>query len=151
MAEDLPEEVVEEMRRRALLAAAGIVLVGEPVPGFGELGSLPGPMPVPPPSRIVGLHVVKVRELTQRLGEGRQAYGSDPQVSSAVAEWASGLLGVSGTEPVKRALLTAVAELHLQAGFDALTLGFMTAHYTITNTGWSWAPRPVTPTVRSLP
>ncbi|MGH3674110.1 MAG: helix-turn-helix domain-containing protein, partial [Pseudonocardiaceae bacterium] len=123
MADDLQEEVVAEMRRRALLAIAGIALVGEPVLGLGELGPLPGPSPVPLPSRILGLHVVRVRELTRRLGEAGRTYGPDPQVSSAAAEWASGLLGVPGAEPVRRALMMAVAELHLQAGWDAFEAG----------------------------
>ena len=118
-----PKEVLEAMRRRVLLAVAGITLVGKPVPGLGELGPLPAPLPVPLPSRVLGLHVVKVRDLTQRLGEVGRAYGSDPQVSSAAAEWASGLLSVPAAEPVERALMTAVAELHLQAGFDAYHAG----------------------------
>ncbi len=119
-AEDLPREVVEEMRRRILLAAAGMVVVGRPLVGIGELT---GPSPVPLPERILGLHVVKVRDLTQRLGETGRAYGADPQVSSATAAWASGLLDVPGEEPVKQALKTAVAELHLQAGWDAFEAG----------------------------
>jgi transcriptional regulator with XRE-family HTH domain/tetratricopeptide (TPR) repeat protein len=123
MVGDLPKEVVEEMRRRVLLGLAGITLVGRPVPGLGELGPLPAPAPVPLPSRILALHVVKVRDLTQRLGEAGCAYGSDPQVSSAAAERASDLLGVPGAEPVKRALKIAVAELHIEAGWDAFDAG----------------------------
>ncbi|MGH3695541.1 MAG: helix-turn-helix domain-containing protein [Pseudonocardiaceae bacterium] len=119
-AEDLPREVVEEMRRRALLATAGMVVVGRPLLGIGELA---GPSPVPPPERILGLHVVKVRDLTQRLGEAGRTYGADPQVSSAAAAWASDLLEVSGAEPVKQALMTAVAEMHIQAGWEAFDAG----------------------------
>jgi transcriptional regulator with XRE-family HTH domain len=119
--DELPKEVVEAMRRRALLAVAGIALVGEPV--LGELGPLPAPLPVPLPPRVLGLHVVKVRNLTQRLSEAGRAYGSDPQVSSAAAAWASDLCGVPGDEPVKRALTTAVAELHLETGWDAFDAG----------------------------
>jgi hypothetical protein len=115
----LPREVLEEMRRRVLLALAGVTLVGEPVRGLGQLG----PLPVPLPPRLLGLHVVKVRELTRRLGEAGRTYGSDPQVSSAAAEWASSLLGVPGAEGVQRDLQTAVAELQLQAGFDAFDAG----------------------------
>lgn len=40
-------EFVVVMRRRVLLAVAGITLVGEPISGLGELGPLPGPLPVP--------------------------------------------------------------------------------------------------------
>ncbi len=123
LAEGLPEEVIEEMRRRALFAAAGFTLVGKPVPGLGELRPCPDPLPVPLPPRILGLHVVRVRNLTQRLGEVGRAYGSDPQVSSVTAEQASRLLGVPGAESVKQALLTAVAELHVQVGSDAFDAG----------------------------
>jgi transcriptional regulator with XRE-family HTH domain len=123
VAKGLPEEVVEAMRRRVLLALAGITLVGKPVPGLGELGPLPAPLPVPLPYRVLGLHVVKVRKLTQRLDEAGRAYGSDPWVSSAAAEWAHGLLSVPGAEPVKQDLLTAVAEVHIQAGWDAFDAG----------------------------
>jgi transcriptional regulator with XRE-family HTH domain len=43
-----PEEVDEEMLRRVLLAA-GIAVVGQPMPKLGELLALPGPSPVPLP------------------------------------------------------------------------------------------------------
>jgi transcriptional regulator with XRE-family HTH domain len=92
VAKGLPREVVEAMRRRVPLALAGMTLMGQPVPGLGEVSELPRPLPVPLPSRVVGLHVVKVQELTRRLGETRQAYGADPFVSSAAAEWAVILL-----------------------------------------------------------
>jgi tetratricopeptide (TPR) repeat protein len=121
--EDLPEEVVAAIRRRALLAAAGIALVGEPVLGLGELSLLPSPLPVPLPSRVLGLHVVKVRELTRRLCNAGRAWGADPYVSSAAAEWASGLLDVPGDDAVRQALTSAVAELHVQTGWDAFDAG----------------------------
>jgi transcriptional regulator with XRE-family HTH domain len=122
-ADSLPQEVLEEMRRRVLLALAGITLVGKPITGLGQLGPLPRPLPVPLPSQVVGLHVVKVRELTQQLANTGRAYGSDPYVSSAAAEWASRLLRAPGDEPVKQALKTAVAELHIRAGWEAFDAG----------------------------
>lgn len=63
--------------------------------------------------------MAKVIDLTRRLDEAGRAYGSDPEVSSAAATWATRLLDVPGAEPVKQALKTAVAELHIQAGWDA--------------------------------
>jgi transcriptional regulator with XRE-family HTH domain len=117
------EEVDEEMRRRALFAAAGVAFTGQPVPGLGELVTLPGPAPVPPPSRILALHVAQVRDLTRWLVESGCAYGSDPGVSSGAAGSATRLLGAPGAEPVKQALMTAVAELHIQAGWDAYDAG----------------------------
>ncbi|MGH3720657.1 MAG: hypothetical protein ACRDRI_17780 [Pseudonocardiaceae bacterium] len=67
--------------------------------------------------------MAKVRDLTRWLRESRRAYGSDPGVSSAAAASVTRLLDVSGAEPAKRALKTAVAELHIQAGWDAFGAG----------------------------
>lgn len=116
---ELSEEVSAEMRRRALLATAGIAIAGRPLEGIGELVELPGPSPVPPPSRILPAHVAQVDNLTHRLREAGRTYGSDPAVTSAAAEWASRLVSVPGTESTNRVLRTAVAELHLLAGWDA--------------------------------
>ncbi len=130
---DLPEEVRAEMRRRALLAVAGMTIAGRPIQGIGELVEAPGPEPVPLPAQISELHVAKVRDLTQRLREAGRAYGADPQVSSASAAWATRLLDVPGAEPVKRALQTAVAESHIHAGWDAFDGGLSDRamyHYT---------------------
>ena len=116
-----PEGVDVEMLRRRLIALGGGLAVRAPVAKLGELLShlveLPDPSPVPLPSRLSGVHVVKVRDLTRRLHEAGRTYGSDPEVSSAAAAWASKLLDVPGTEPLKRALMIAVAELHLEAGW----------------------------------
>ncbi|MGH8572496.1 MAG: hypothetical protein ACREX8_07970, partial [Gammaproteobacteria bacterium] len=114
---DPPEGVNEEMRRRVMLASAGVAIVGRPIEGLGELVELAGPSAVPLPSRVYEVHVMKVRTLIGNLRDAARAYGSDPQVSSAAAEWATRLLGVPGAAPVKRALQVAVAELHIHAGF----------------------------------
>jgi transcriptional regulator with XRE-family HTH domain len=119
----LGDEVIAEMRRRALIATAGIAFAGRPLQGIGELAQLPGPRPVPLPSRILPVHVAQVRDLTQNLRDALRTYGSDPAVSSAAAEWADRLLNVPGTEPTTRALRTAVAELHLFAGWEAFDAG----------------------------
>jgi transcriptional regulator with XRE-family HTH domain len=120
---EMSEEVRAAMRRRAMLAAAGMAVAGRPLQDISELGVLPHPAPVPLPSQIFPIHVIKVRDLTRRLNEAGCAYGADPEVSSASATWASRLLGVPGAEPVKRALMAAVAELHIHAGWSAFDGG----------------------------
>jgi transcriptional regulator with XRE-family HTH domain len=120
---DATEKVDEEMIRRALLTVAGMAFAGRPLRELGQRAELPGPSPVPLPSRILGVHVAKVRDLTQKLREAGRAYGSDPQVSSATAAWATRLLDVPGAEPVTQALRTAVAELHIHAGWAAFDAG----------------------------
>lgn len=86
--------------RRVLLTAAGLVVVGKPLQEVAELAGLPSPSPVPRPVRIFEAHVAKVRDLTRRLIEAGEAYGSDPEVSNAAAVWATRLLDVPGAEPV---------------------------------------------------
>ncbi|MGH3720677.1 MAG: helix-turn-helix domain-containing protein [Pseudonocardiaceae bacterium] len=119
---DVPEEVAEEMRRRVLLAA-GITVVGQSVSSLSGLPVLPGPAPVPLPSRVDGIHVAQVRNLTRRLGEAGNPACAHPEVISAAVGWAARLLGVPGVEPVKRALLVAVAELHIEAGWAGFDAG----------------------------
>jgi transcriptional regulator with XRE-family HTH domain/tetratricopeptide (TPR) repeat protein len=120
-----PEGVSAEMLRRHLLALGGVTLAGQPVKHLGELLELPStaPEPVPLPSRISWVHVTKVRDLRQRLTDLSRAYGSDPEASSAAVRWAQRLLSVPGTEPVRRALLVAVAELQVHAGYAGFDAG----------------------------
>jgi hypothetical protein len=89
---------------------------------------------VPLPSQLDHAHVAQVRDLTRRLDETTITYGSSPEVSSAAASAATRLLAVSGPEPIKRAALVAVAELHIQAGwagFDAVLYRRALRHYAI--------------------
>ena len=86
-----PSEGVSAVLRRHLIALGAIAAVGAPT--VGELLSeLSEPSPVPLPSRVGGVHVAQVRDLTRWLGEAGCAYGSDPHVSSAAAAWATRLL-----------------------------------------------------------
>jgi transcriptional regulator with XRE-family HTH domain len=130
------EEVIE-MLRRHLIALGGGIAVGAPAAKLGELlkhlVELPDLSPVSLPSQLSHVHVMKVRDLARRLHEGGRAYGSDPEVSSAAAARASRLLDVPGAEPVKHALMIAVAELHIQAGwagFDGGLYDRAIIHYT---------------------
>ncbi|MGH3928541.1 MAG: hypothetical protein ACRDTF_01025, partial [Pseudonocardiaceae bacterium] len=105
------------------IALGGAAMVGTPVAKLGALlAELPGPAPLPLPSRLSGVHVIQVRDLTRRLGTGDTGC-ADPQVCSAAAGWATGLLEVPGPERVRQALLVAVAELHSEAGWAAFDAG----------------------------
>jgi hypothetical protein len=121
------EEEIATRRRRVIMAlgTTAYAAQGQPVrdlePRPEPLG--PAQAPIPLPSRIQGIHVVKVRELTRKLEEASYAYGSDPRVSSGTVDWATALLEIPGTERVKQALIVAVAELQLQAGYAAFDAG----------------------------
>ncbi|MGH3857733.1 MAG: hypothetical protein ACRDR6_30435, partial [Pseudonocardiaceae bacterium] len=130
---ELTEEQIEEMRRRVMMAFAGMAFAGRPLRELGPQPQLPAPAPIVLPSRILGVHVAKVRDLTRKLRETGRTYGSDPEVSSATVAWAARLLDVPGAEPVKQALTAAVAELHLHAGWAAFDAGLQDRtlhHYT---------------------
>ncbi|MGH3978677.1 MAG: hypothetical protein ACRDRZ_06705 [Pseudonocardiaceae bacterium] len=84
------------------------------------------------PNRLDWHHMTKARDLTRRLGEAAYGCICDPDVCSEAATRATRLLDVPGAEPIRRALLTAVAELHLEAGwaaFDALLYDRAMHHY----------------------
>ncbi|MGH8918856.1 MAG: hypothetical protein ACRD0H_11105, partial [Actinomycetes bacterium] len=120
---DTPKEANAEMLRRHLIALGGAAMVGTPVAKLGALlAELPDPAPIPLPSRLSGVHVMQVRDLTRRLSAG-DTHDPDPEVVSAGAGWATRLLDVPGPEPVQRALRAAVAELHIEAGWSAFEAG----------------------------
>ena len=122
-----PSEGVDEILRRHVLALAPIAAVAHnPLTRLRELlehSELPGPSPVPLPSRLSGVHVEKVRDQTRRLREAGRAYGSDPEMGSAAAAWATRLLDVPGPDAVSKALMVSVAELHIQAGWAGTDAG----------------------------
>ncbi len=117
---DPPEGVIAEMFRRHLLALGAITVAGAAV-----VAELPDPVPVALPSQLSYAHVGQVRDLTRRLGEASNPYAAAPAVLSAAAAWAEQLLDTAGAEPVRRALMVAVAELHIEAGWA----GFDTGRY----------------------
>lgn len=120
-----PEGVSADMLRRHVLALGATAAFDAAVKGLGELLDLPGLVPVstPLPSRVSAVHVAQVRDLTQLLGRLGKAHGPDPSVSSAAAASATRLLKVPGAESVKQALMSAVAELHIHAGWAASDSG----------------------------
>jgi hypothetical protein len=74
-----------------------------------------------------------VRQETQALRAASRAHGANLRGASATVDWATGLLELPGAERVKRALMVAVAELELQAGYAAFDAGLYDRamhHYT---------------------
>ncbi len=121
---ETPEGVSADMLRRHVLALGATAAFGASVKGLGELLDLPRLVSAAPlPSRIFAVHVAQIRDLTQLLGATGKAHGPDPEVSSAAAASATRLLKVPGAEPIKQALMAAVAELHIHAGWAASDAG----------------------------
>ncbi len=113
------EEVDEDVKRRALLAAGGVALFDRPV--LGELLHLPERphTPTPLPSRLGAADVDAIRELTRRLDAVAKAYGGYTEMLTPVASRAEKLLSVPGSEATKTGLTIAIAELHTVAGWAA--------------------------------
>lgn len=120
-----PSGVDAEMLRRHLLALGATGVFGAPIEGLGELLAQVGiPASEQKPSRLFGIHIVQVRDLTRSLREALLDHGSNPAMSSAAAAWADGLLALPGPEKLTRELRTAVAELHaFAAGWAVLDAG----------------------------
>ncbi|MGH3939556.1 MAG: hypothetical protein ACRDTG_13180 [Pseudonocardiaceae bacterium] len=117
-----PEGVNTAMLRRHLIAWGGTLLAGAPIAELGELlDDLGEPPPVELPDRLSAAHVTQVRDLIRRLGVGQTYCATD--VLSAATQTVTPLLRVPGADPVRRALLVAVAELHIAAGWAAYDAG----------------------------
>jgi transcriptional regulator with XRE-family HTH domain len=113
------DEVDEDMRRRALLAAAAMALFGAPV--LGEVLALPErpPGPAPLPKRLGEQDVTALAELTRTLEREAQFYGGGVSVISPVATRAERLLTVPAADVVKDHLSVSLADLHNVAGWAA--------------------------------
>lgn len=117
-------EVDDGMLRRHLIALAGVMLTGAPVPQVGHLLEDLGVAPeTVMPARLDWVHVAQTRDLTAGMLASLNTVGTPPEIGSAVITAAERLLEVSGPDPVRRALLTALAELHLHAGWSAFDAG----------------------------
>lgn len=121
---DLPptspeEEVDEDMKRRALLAAGSVALFNAPV--LGELLMLPTrpETPAPLPARVSASDVTALRALTRQLEGVARAWGGCAEMLTPVATRAERLLPIPGAETVQRDLIISVAELHTVAGWAA--------------------------------
>jgi transcriptional regulator with XRE-family HTH domain len=113
------DEVDEDMRRRALLAAGAVALFGRPI--LGEILELPDrpPVPAPLPNRLGIADVEAMQGLTKSLEAQAAYYGGGCAVLTPVAQRAERLLAIPGAETTKAAMATAIAELHNVAGWAA--------------------------------
>jgi transcriptional regulator with XRE-family HTH domain len=118
-ASPIDDEVTEDMRRRALLAAGAIASFGRPV--LGQLLELPErpPSPTPLPAQLGEADVSAMTELTGRLEQQAQYYGGGADVLTPVAQRAERLLTVPAADATKQGMVKAVANLHNVAGWAA--------------------------------
>ncbi|MGH3697120.1 MAG: hypothetical protein ACRDRX_24590 [Pseudonocardiaceae bacterium] len=92
------------MRRRALLAAAGVALFEAPV--LGELLHIPErpPTPTPLPAQVSASDVQAIRNLTRELRGVIRTYGGGAETVTAVAARSRVLMGVPASDGVRTEL-----------------------------------------------
>lgn len=126
------EEADEEMKRRALIALAGVTLFDRPV--LGELLELPRrpDVPTPLPSELGTADVTALDALTVELRTWAQRWGVGAQTISTIAQRSERLLDVPASEPVSLAFGSVLAKLHTVAGwaaFDEQLTDMAQAHF----------------------
>jgi transcriptional regulator with XRE-family HTH domain len=115
-------EVDEDVKRRAMFAAAGVALFGAPV--LGKVLQLPAPSgPTPLPSRLGASDVVAVRKLTEGMRDVARTYGGCADLVTGVADRSRVLLSVPAAEQTSAEMRVAVAELHTMAGWCCVDSG----------------------------
>ncbi|MDQ4031121.1 MAG: hypothetical protein M3332_02155, partial [Actinomycetota bacterium] len=108
--------VTDEMRRRALLAAAGVAaLSGHPL--LGELLSLPAPPEAPLPSRLGMADVAEVDSLTGHVDALARERGGQAGAVLAVVDHSMRLRAVPAAPPVAARLGSELARLCTLAGW----------------------------------
>jgi hypothetical protein len=120
----LPQEVSEEMKRRALMAAGSIALFGSPI--LGEVLHIPvrPKTPTPLPSRLGASDVTAMRSLTESLRTVARTYGGCAEVITGVAYRSLPLMSVPAVEEVRADMASALANLHTLAGWTCVDSGF---------------------------
>ncbi len=113
------EEADEDLKRRDLLASAGIALFNRPV--LGELLELPRrpDVPTPLPSQLGKADVTALDALTAELRAWAQRWGGGAATICAIARRSERLLTVSASDVLTGRLHSALAMLHIVAGWAA--------------------------------
>ncbi|MGH3889776.1 MAG: helix-turn-helix domain-containing protein [Pseudonocardiaceae bacterium] len=122
------EEVDENMKRRALLAAGGMVVFGQPVFGTPDPSALTFRDVITRPPSHIGMSDVEIFEqVTARLGVVDREWGgfAAREMLVAVAQGGEELLTAQCAEPVRQRLLGAVSEAHRLAGWASGDVGLI--------------------------
>lgn len=117
-------EVDEAVKRRALMAAGSIALLGSPI--LGELLHIPARpnTPTPLPSRLGTADVTALRNLTETLRTTARTYGGGADVVTGVAQRSLPLMSVPASEATRTEVGSALAELHTMAGWCCVDSGY---------------------------
>ncbi|MGH3979092.1 MAG: helix-turn-helix domain-containing protein [Pseudonocardiaceae bacterium] len=110
-----PKGVSEEMKRRTVVGALSVAVVGESL--VGDLVELALPAGEPLPSRLEMFHVHIVRTAIEQLRGLARQHGGQADLFAAAARQFTRWLEVPGTDVVKAKFAAALSELHTEAGW----------------------------------
>ncbi|MGH3710757.1 MAG: helix-turn-helix domain-containing protein, partial [Pseudonocardiaceae bacterium] len=115
---ELSEEDEAEVLRRQfdhLFAVTGVAVLGTAT----GLGRFLGPTALPPgqllavPARVGRADVEAIREVTAAVAEAARTVGGQAGLACSLAEWADRFLTAEASDAARRALLSALADLHV--------------------------------------
>jgi transcriptional regulator with XRE-family HTH domain len=125
------EEMDEDVKRRALLAATTTAALGQLVAGLGEFAEVALPSGESLPTRVGMVHVHTVRAVTERLRGVARYYGGQADLFGAAVTIYTRWMQVPATEAIRARLAAALAELHTEAGWCCHDSGLDgTGHFT---------------------
>jgi tetratricopeptide (TPR) repeat protein len=117
------DNVDEDMKRRALIAATSLAVLGQVIDGLGEPIELALPIGQALPPRLSMSHVHAVRAVTERLVSVTRYYGGQADLFGAAVQLYTRWLTVPAADAVKAWLAATLAELHAQAGWACYDSG----------------------------
>jgi len=101
-----------------LLGLAGVAALGTAIPGLGELSPiLPPGQPMTVPARIGQADVEAIRDLTAAVAAVARTVGGQAGPACSLAEWADCCGTADTSDATHKALLSALAELHVIAAW----------------------------------
>ena len=115
------EDEADVLRRQFdhLLAVAGVAALGTVIPGLGKLSSpgLPPGQPLAVPARIGRADVEVIRDLTSAVAVAARTMGGQAGPACSLAGWADRCLTAEASDASRKALLAALADLHVIAAW----------------------------------
>ena len=117
----------ESVKRRKFLSHAAAVTMGAAVFGAEQSSWVPASAATPAPTRIGMSDVQQILAATKALRDLDYRYGGGTCRDAVVAQlsWAQQLLDSTATDPVRKQLFVALADMHSLAGWTSFDTGLL--------------------------
>ncbi|MEV4649229.1 helix-turn-helix transcriptional regulator [Saccharopolyspora sp. NPDC049357] len=123
----LEAEEDESVKRRKFLSHAAAVTMGAAVFGTEDSAWSPANAQTPAPARIGMTDVQQIQAATKALRDLDYRYGGGTCRDAVVAQlsWAQQLLDSTSSDPVRKQLFVALADMHSLAGWTSFDVGLL--------------------------